>query len=100
MTVTVDGDGTEAGAVYSAVVRPVDETVPTEEFPPVTPFTAHTTLSLLVPRILDVNAWAPPVGMDEVEGVSRTITAARAIGIARRTARTGIARKRANAGGR
>jgi hypothetical protein len=27
-----------------------------------------------------VKAWAPPVGMDEVEGVSRSVIAARAIG--------------------
>jgi hypothetical protein len=56
VTVTVDCVGTTAGAVYRAVVPPVDETVPTEEFPPVTPFTAHTTRSLLVPRSFAVNA--------------------------------------------
>jgi hypothetical protein len=100
VTVTVDGDGTDAGAVYRAVVRPVDETVPTEELPPVTPFTVHTTLSLVVPRILAVNAWEPPVGMDEVEGPSLTVIAARAIGIARRATRTGIDRSRGNARGR
>jgi hypothetical protein len=92
VTVTVDGDGIDAGAVYRAVVRPVDETVPTDESPPATPFTAHMTPSLLVPRILAVNTRVPPVGMAEVEGVSRIVIAARAIGIARRTTRTGTDR--------
>jgi hypothetical protein len=38
--VTVAGEGKPAGAVYS----PVDEIVPTVEFPPAVPFTVHVTL--------------------------------------------------------
>jgi len=39
VTVTLAGEGTAAGAVYS----PLEETVPAVEFPPATPFTLQVT---------------------------------------------------------
>ena len=40
-TVTVAGDGTDEGAVYSAAAAPLATMVPTDVFPPPTPFTLH-----------------------------------------------------------
>lgn len=37
--------GTAAGAVYCALSCPVDAIVPSDEFPPTTPFTSHTTFA-------------------------------------------------------
>jgi hypothetical protein len=50
-TVTVLGEGGTWGAVY----RPPAEIVPTEELPPVTPFTVQLTAVLVVPAIVGVN---------------------------------------------
>jgi hypothetical protein len=51
VTVTVAGLGTAEGAVYSPEV----EIVPTDEFPPVTPFTCQVTAVLEVPVTVAVN---------------------------------------------
>ena len=51
VTVTAAGEGSAAGAPYN----PLDETVPTVEFPPGTPFTLHVTAVLEVPLTLAVN---------------------------------------------
>jgi hypothetical protein len=55
--VTVTGVvGTLNGAVY----RPVEEIVPTTEFPPATPATSHVTALLFAPDTLATNCWDEP----------------------------------------
>jgi hypothetical protein len=53
--VTDGGFGAESGAMYS----PLLEIVPTELFPPVTPFTCHVTTVLAVPVTVAVNCCVP-----------------------------------------
>ena len=62
--VTVDGDGGNAGAVYSAEVGPFDTIVPTVEFPPPMPLTLQVTPGAGLPDavIVAVNTWPPLVG--------------------------------------
>ncbi len=70
VTARLDGVGTFAGAVYSAVVELVAAIVPIVEFPPPTPFTLHVTfpLSLPLPLTVAVNSCAPPAGTLEIVG--------------------------------
>ncbi|MGH9717457.1 MAG: hypothetical protein ACRD4R_12130 [Candidatus Acidiferrales bacterium] len=63
VTVTVDGAGTVAGAVYSAVVALLDAINPTVEFPPAALLTLQVTSALWppFPVTVAVNSCAPPV---------------------------------------
>lgn len=74
VTFTVAGDGTDDGAVYSAVFPGLGATVPTVEFPPATPFTLHVTPAAKapVPLTFAVNTWPPPVATST--GFGETLT--------------------------
>ncbi|MGA8142727.1 MAG: hypothetical protein WB987_02430 [Candidatus Acidiferrales bacterium] len=63
VTITVEGDGGAAGAMYSALSGPLDATVPSVELPPATPFTVQLIAveGLPVPVTLTVNACPAPV---------------------------------------
>ena len=74
VTVTVEGVGTAAGAVYSAVVEPVDTIVPNVTFPPAAPFTDHVTsaLSLPLPVTVTENSCPPPAATLALGGAMTT----------------------------
>lgn len=74
VTVTVDGDGGNAGAVYSAEVGPFETIVPTVEFPPAMPLALQVTpgAGLPVAVIVAVNTWPPLVGRLAEGGDSAT----------------------------
>jgi hypothetical protein len=63
VTVTVAGDGGNAGAVYRAEIGPFETIVPTVEFPPAMPLTLQITpgAGLPVAVIVAVNTWPPLV---------------------------------------
>ena len=67
---TVDGEGTVPGAVY----KPVDEIVPTLEFPPLIPFTCQVTLVSAVFSTVAVNCTVCRVRTVAVEGDTATET--------------------------
>ncbi|HVB88210.1 MAG TPA: hypothetical protein VNK23_16230 [Candidatus Dormibacteraeota bacterium] len=60
VTVTAEGVGTVAGAVYSAVEELVDAIVPTVAFPSAMPFTRQVTSALSLPVTVTENSCAPP----------------------------------------
>lgn len=62
-TCTVDGVGGADGAVYCALVLPLDVIVPRIGLPPATPFTFHVTAveGLPLPFTAALNDWAEPV---------------------------------------
>jgi hypothetical protein len=68
-TVTVEGVGTNDGAAYI----PDPSTVPTVEFPPVTPFTCHETSVLLVPLTVAVNCCCSVGNLLAVRGLTLTV---------------------------
>lgn len=70
VTVTLDGDGKDCGAVY----RPEEEIVPAMEFPPTTPLTLQFTALELVPVTVAVNCCVWPSGTDAVAGCTVTVT--------------------------
>jgi hypothetical protein len=70
VTVTVLGFGTFAGAVYS----PLEEIVPTVEFPPVTLFTSQVTAVFDVPVTVAVNCCVPFAATVAGEGETVTVT--------------------------
>jgi hypothetical protein len=70
VTVTLDGDGKDCGAVY----RPEEETVPVTEFPPATPLTLQFTALELAPVTVAVNCCVWPSGTDAVAGCTVTVT--------------------------
>jgi hypothetical protein len=72
-TVTVAGDGTEAGAVYVVVLVPgTFVTEPKVEFPPGIPFTSHVTLVSNVPETSAENACVAPRATLAVSGLTVT----------------------------
>lgn len=63
VTVTVEGVGTVAGAVYNAVVALDATIVPEVVFPPGIPLTLQATFAFsLLPFTVTVNSWAPDAG--------------------------------------
>jgi hypothetical protein len=74
VTSTAAGEGTVAGAVYSAESAPFGTIVPTVEFPPAIPFTPHVTpvAGLPVAEMPAVKICAPPVGTVTAFGVTPT----------------------------
>lgn len=78
VTVTLAGEGTPAGAVYSAVVAPpetaVATIVPTIGFPPPMPPTANVTAGdkLPAPATVTVTTREPPVGTLALGGLRDT----------------------------
>jgi hypothetical protein len=72
VTITLAGEGTAAGAVYSAVVALVVTIVPTVEFPPAIPLTLHVNPAAGSPLavVVAVNTCAPPVGTFAVGGAT------------------------------
>jgi hypothetical protein len=73
-TLTLDGDGTSTGAVYTALSAPFATIVPTVEFPPVMPFTDQIKLvdDVPAPETLAVKACAAPVATDTLVGATET----------------------------
>ena len=70
VTVTVLPEGTEAGAVYV----PLLSMVPTEEFPPVVPFTCQVTVFKLPPEATALKVVLVPTFKDMLVGEITTVT--------------------------
>lgn len=70
MTVMLDGEGKDCGAVY----RPEEEIVPVTEFPPATPLTLQFTAPELAPVTVAVNCCVWPSGTEAVAGCTVTVT--------------------------
>lgn len=71
--VTAFGCGIWAGAVYVAARFPGNEMVPTEAFPPGTPFTDQVSVALLIPATLAVSCWVLPARTDALPGDTVTL---------------------------
>jgi hypothetical protein len=75
LTVTLAGFGTEAGAVYN----PALDTVPTVEFPPVTPFTLQVTAVFEEPVTVAVNCRVAEAVTETAGGATVTVTGLAAV---------------------
>ena len=78
VTVTLAGEGTVAGAEYS----PLEDTVPTVEFPPVIPFTLQDTAVLEVPPTVAVNCCIWETITEALAGDTVTETAGKIVALA------------------
>jgi hypothetical protein len=78
VTLTFEGVGTPAGAVYS----PLEETVPLMEFPPAFPFTSQLTPVLGVPLTVDVNCCVRDTSTDALPGDTDTEMVATIVALA------------------
>jgi hypothetical protein len=78
VTLTFEGVGTPAGAVYS----PPEETVPLIEFPPATPFTSQLTPVLGVPLTVELNCCVRDTSTDALAGDTDTETVATTVTLA------------------
>jgi hypothetical protein len=78
VTDTMPADGTTDGPVYN----PPDETVPTVESPPATPFTHQVTPVFVVFVTLAVNCCVPDVGTDALVGEMDTETGTTIVAVA------------------
>src|SRR5437016_907080 len=75
VTLTVDGLGTTAGALYTTDLQ----TTPKLEFPPVAPLTCHVTAVLFVFCTVAVNCWLCPAWTEAKVGEMEIATGGGAV---------------------